>query len=626
MDYRERWELKEYLLGQRLARRVTLVHAGILVLILAYVLGFWNLQGVHGGEYKRLAETNRLRNVPLLPMRGVIYDRRNEVIASTRPSLRLTLRREGLRDSEEQLRRLEAVLSVPYENLMERLEQVSGRPIFEPVVLMDDMVLSQLAPIEARREWFPSLEVQQTARRTYPAGKTMAHVLGYVGEVSEEQLATRPSPDPLQRGDIVGKSGVERFYDRQLRGQRGWKFLTVNSMGRQIGEGRPGRMPQRGQDLRLTLDLRLQRALVEALGDEAGSGIFMDPRTGEVLALASTPSFDPNLFSGGIKPEAWKEILHDQRQPLHHRAIASFYAPGSIFKVVVAVAALETGAVTPSTLFNCKGFVNMYGRNLLCWKQGGHGQVNLHEALVHSCNVYFYYLGKELGLGPIHRYGSLFSLGRLTGIDLPGEAAGVLPSEEWKRRVQGEPWYPGETISVAIGQGLLAVTPLQLACMISAVGTGGKLPRPRVVQGQETEAVEIDVSPYTLAIVQKALKEAVRVGTGRRASLRSIAVAGKTGTAQVFNRSAGVDPDKLPRELRDHAWFVGYAPADHPEIAFAVAVEHGGKGGQVAAPVARRVLEVYFADRLPRQKGAPALRAGTARSQGVPRVGTASSR
>ncbi|MDX1387930.1 MAG: penicillin-binding protein 2, partial [Acidobacteriota bacterium] len=620
----DRWELKEYLLEQRLSWRVTLFHVGVVALLVSYALGFWYLQVIHGDEYAAKAELNRLRREPLLPMRGVVHDRNGVVIASTRPSLRLMLVREGLRDKEPQLRRLERLLAVPYENFENRLERAKDRPVFEPAVLMDDLALDQLAPIEARREQFPSVEFDHTELRTYPQIDVVAHVLGYVGEVSEDQLAAQPVDGPLKWGDVVGKSGVEEYYDDRVRGERGSQLVTVNSMGRQLGEPRLETRPRNGQDLRLTLDLRLQWTLVDALEGEVGAGVFMDPRNGEVLAIASTPTYDPNLFASGISTNQWQAILNDRDRPLHDRTIASFYAPGSTFKIVMAVAGLETGAVSPSTVVTCKGWVHMYGRNVLCWKRGGHGPVNLEKALIHSCNVYFYELGRQLGIEAIHKYGAVFGLGRPTGIDLPREESGILPSNEWKMKHKGEKWFPGETISVAIGQGLLAVTPVQLARMTSAVATSGSLPRPHLRIDDRPEPVTLDVAPETFRLVQAAMRKAVRTGTGQKAALDGIEVAGKTGTAQVYKHSAGIDADDLPKDERDHAWFVGYAPADDPLIAFAVVVEHGGHGGTTAAPVARAVLETFFSARDaddPSQQRASHVRPGE-----VIHVGTSSAR
>ena len=600
MDYRERWELKEYQSEQRLRGRAILLHV-IIVLIFTSFLGvFWYLQVVEGTDYALLAENNRLRRIPLPPTRGVVFDRRNEVLASTRPALNLVLVREGLQDADEQLRRLERVVGIPYEPMKQRLHAMRGRPTFEPLVLREDASLVELAKVEARREWFPSVEVEEAALRDYPDGPAIAHAMGYVGEVTESQLA-KIVDGSLQQGDIVGKSGVERQYDEILRGRRGWKLQTVNSLGRPFGASQMGRVPEDGQPLRLTIDKRLQRKLVEALASEVGSGIFLDPRNGDVLALASTPSYDPNVFTASVSQTTWTSLLDDPQRPLHDRAIASFYAPGSTFKVLMSVVGLETGAISPSSTVSCGGSVVIYNRPFLCWKKGGHGTVDVHRALVHSCNVFYYLLGRKVGIDAISKYAKMFSIGELTGIDLPGETRGIPPSAEWKERVRKEPWYPGDTISVAIGQGLLSVTPAQMATMISAVANGGYLVRPHVASEGGLAPVKLPVSAGTIALIRAALADVVEEGTATRARLGPIAVAGKTGTAQVYKKSAGVDADKLPKLERDHAWFVGYAPAEKPEIAFAIVIEHGGHGGTSAAPVARQVLEVFFEDRLPKE-------------------------
>jgi penicillin-binding protein 2 len=595
MDYRDRWELKDYLIGRTLERRIRLFQLALVVLLLGFLLNFWYLQGVHGEEFAHLAEDNRLRRLPSLPTRGTIFDRNGTAVAATRPSLDLILLREDTPDLEAQLERLVPILDTSVNDLQERVARGRNQPAYEPLVLREDVKLPELARIEARRERFPALQVRETARRSYVYRDLFAHVIGYVGEVGDAELER---PGVLQLGDIVGKTGLEREYDEWLRGERGWDLVSVNNLGRRIGAAWVGKEPVHGNPLHLTLDLRLQRELRDALGDETGAGVFMDPWTGEVLALVSTPGFDPNLFADGMTAEAWKSITGDPRRPLHDRAIASYYAPGSVFKVIMAVSGLETGAVDPGRVVTCNGSIRIYGRQRLCWKRGGHGRVDLQRALAESCNVYFYLLGRDLDIASIHEYGASFGLGRTTGIDLPGEVRGILPSRAWKREHLGEPWYPGDTISIAIGQGLLAVTPVQMATMISAVATRGRLPTPHLIRGQQAAAEHLDVHPATYEIVRRALRHAVESGTGRAADLGEIRVAGKTGTAQVFRHSAGVDPEDLPKQERDHGWFVGYAPTERPTIAFAVVVEHGGHGGTSAAPVARRVLEVFF-DRRP---------------------------
>jgi penicillin-binding protein 2 len=615
MDYRERWELKEYQSEQRLGTRAALLH-GVIVIMLAAFLGvFWYLQIVEGDEFALLAENNRLRRIALPPTRGVVLDRREEVLASTRPALNLVLVRDGLTDADGQLKRLEQLLGIPYDGLNARLQAMRRRPTFEPLVIKEDVQLADIAKVEARREWFPSVEVEETALRDYPDGPAIAHAVGYVGEVNESQLA-KIADGSLQQGDIVGKTGVEREYDEILRGRRGWKLQTVNSLGRPLGSSQPGRSPEDGRPLHLTIDKRMQRKLVESLAAEVGSGIFMNPNTGEILALASTPGYDPNVFTAPVSRLTWTTLISDPRHPLNDRAISSFYAPGSTFKVLMSIVGLETGAITPQSTVFCSGSAVIYNRQFMCWKKGGHGTVDVHRALVHSCNVFYYLLGRKVGIDAISKYAKMFGLGELSGIDIPGESRGTPPSAEWKQRTHKEPWYPGDTISVSIGQGLLAVTPVQMATMISAVANGGTLVRPHLARDATARASKLPVSAGTLALIRDALADVVEEGTATRAQLGPIHVAGKTGTAQVFKKSVGVDADKQPKNERDHAWFIGYAPAEKPEIAFAIVIEHGGHGGTTAAPVAKNVLEVYFEDRLPPKEAVPALQANlTARPE-----------
>ncbi len=591
MDYRERFELKEYHNERRLGLRIRLFHVALAALVVFFGLNFWYLQAVRGDEFVRMAENNRLRRVVIPPARGVVLDRNGEVLASTRPALNLVLRREELHELDRQIERLAPILGTTPEDLRARYREALSLPKFHPLVLRKDVQLPELARIESRRERFPSVAVQQVAQRSYPRGPVVSHALGYIGEVGVGQL---DAAEGIERGDIVGKAGVERVYDDHLRGRRGYELVSVNNVGLRYGLPQIAEPPVHGTPVRLTLDLRLQETLAEAFGEEAGAGVFLDPDTGEVLALYSGPSYDPNAFVGGISTEDWRSIQDDPRRPLHNRAISSFYAPGSTFKVLMALAGLETGVVTPETTVYCNGSTTVYGARRLCWKRGGHGWVDVRKALTHSCNVYFYKLGQNLGIDEIHRFGDVLNLGRPTGIDLTGESAGVLPSEAWKSRVHRERWYPGDTISVAIGQGLLAVTPMQMATMIAAVGNGGDVPRPHLDATQSFEPTHMEIRPEILSLIRAALVDVVNLGTGRNAGLDGVQVAGKTGTAQVYRHSAGVDTDLLPKDERDHAWFVGYAPADDPKIAFAIVVEHGGHGGTTAAPIARKVLEVFF--------------------------------
>ncbi len=620
MDYRQRWELKEYRFEQRFHWRTTVLHGVLVLLLLTYLGMFGWLQVAQGDAWAEKAEANRLRKIPILPNRGVVYDRRHEVLASTRPSLNLVLRREGLTDADGQLHRIETLLGIPYDELRARLDKMKGRPSFESMMIQQDASLDELAKVEARREWFPSVEIEEVTRRNYAEGAAVAHVLGYVAEVSEKQLSDQGKRGELERGDIVGKTGIEQKFDQTLRGRRGWKFVTVNNLGRPFGDSETGRDPTDGTALQVTLDGRLQRTLYEAFAGETGAGVFMNPWTGEVLALVSAPAYDPNVFAGGIDAASWQSLEKDPRKPMNPRPIANFYAPGSTFKVVMAVAGLESGVISPSTTMYCGGSAVFYGRPFLCWKKGGHGTVDLRAALTHSCNVYFYNVGQRAGIDAIAKWGDLLNLGRPTGIDLPGEKSGTLPSPAWKaKRYAGTgnaKWFAGETISVAIGQGLVSATPLQMATMISGIATGA-VPYPHVLQRNGRPPRKLPVHRGTLEAIRLALADVVEEGTGQKAQLGLIRVAGKTGTAQVFKHSAGIDADKLDKAERDHAWFVGFAPAEKPEIAFAVMVEHGGHGGTTAAPIVRQVLEVFFEDRLPKKEAPPQAGQLQARAEAV---------
>jgi penicillin-binding protein 2 len=473
-------------------------------------------------------------------------------------------------------------------------------------VVQEDVDLAQAATIESHPEKFPGIVVRVESRRAYEGGRLAAHLVGYVGEISPTQIANREFPGS-RSGDVVGKDGLERRFNGDLSGQRGARQVVVNALGREIDALEGGEIAVPGASLELALDLDLQRTLVEAFGDHRGSAVFIDPRNGEVLALASLPAFDPNLFAGRFTRREWEELARNPSHPLQNRATQSRYSAGSTFKVIVAAAALESGVITPGTMVNCPGYAMIYGRRFGCHERGGHGWVDVHEALVKSCNVFFYQVGKDVGIDRIADYARRMGLGAPTGIDLFQEDEGLVPDEAWSRRVRGTPWYPGETISVSIGQGPLLVTSVQLAALAGAVSTGEFQPLHvvRRIGGRDVTPAHpehrLDVSGSTLEVIRNGLWGVVNeAGTGRRAQLPNhpgIEVAGKTGTVQVVASSAGVDSEKLAKQIRDHGWFVGWAPYRNPTIAFAVFVEHGGHGGIEAAPIAQRVLETYFGKR-----------------------------
>ena len=464
--------------------------------------------------------------------------------------------------------------------------------------------MAEVAYLLSRNGEHPELDVLAEPRRSYPYGELAAHVLGYVGEASRVQLETAEFSD-FRAGDIVGKYAVERVYNRHLAGRNGSRKIFVDSLGRTIDE--LARVPpEEGAPLELTLDLDLQIAAERELGGRRGAVVAFDPRNGEILAMVSQPAFDPNRFAARISRREWDRLVEDEHHPLQNRALQSTFAPGSVFKLVVALAGLEWGDVDPNRSYFCGGGVTLYGHHFRCWKKGGHGSVSLREAIRSSCNVYFYQLGKSLGIDLISGFGHAIGLGQPTGIDLVGEVAGLVPSKEWKRRTYRQKWYRGETVSVAIGQGPVHLTPLQLARMVGILATGSAAPlhvaRSRLPGGPPAgNKSDIELSSDNLDLVREAMWEVVnRFGTGRAARVNGFDVCGKTGTAQTIGRAGLSKLEKAQAsQFTANAWFVGFAPQKTPEIAVVVLVEAGGSGGAVAAPIAANILQVFHDKRGP---------------------------
>ena len=578
----------------------------IVVFLLAglLILRLWQLQIRDGSHYRMLSLNNQTRSVLIRPVRGLIYDRNGILLANSVPSFNLYVQLNDVPDRDALLRKLADLLSldaVEARALREKIRDQNGET---RIFLKQDLGLQEAAVIESHRFDLPGVEIYPETQRNNPQGAYAAHLIGYVGAVSAEQLA-REEFRGLHRRSIVGQSGVEQIHDRILRGRAGSKLIAVNALGheqRMLSVEKP----QAGNDMYLTIDFRLQKLAEDLLGERTGAVVALDPQTGATLALASRPGFDPNALSRGLSTEGWNAVLEDTRHPLMNRAIQGQYPPASTFKIIMATAALETEAIDRTQTLACSGGFRFGRRTYRDWFAGGHGAVNLHEALVKSCDVYFYRLGDRMGIETIAASATQFGLGRPTGIDLPGEAKGIVPSPEWKRQMRGEPWYPGETISVAIGQGYVMVTPLQMAKVIAMIGNRGIAHTPHVVRGvreRESGAIKERVPsppappamhPQHLRDIQKALAAVVTDGTARQARSSRVNIAGKTGTAQVVALRAATG-DNVPNEFRDHAWFVAYAPLDYPRIAVAVLVEHGGHGGSAAAPLAKRLIEAYMA-------------------------------
>jgi penicillin-binding protein 2 len=593
---------------RNLQRRLQYLRTGLLFCLLLLSARLWYLQVVKGTYYHELAEQNRVRTVDLKPARGLIFDRRGELLANNVPSFNLYLTVEDIRDREGLAAALEELIGLPRAETMKRLVQQAKS--YVPILLKSGLTLREAAILEGHRLELTGLRVQAESQRNYVHGSLGGHLLGYVGEVSPEQQE-EPDFAGLVQGSIVGKAGVEKTYDRMLRGKPGEKTIEVDARGNErktvaVVEQTPG------DDLYLSLDLRLQRFAESLLGAESGAIVALDPRNGDVLVMASSPAYDPNVLSRGLTPALWEQIASDTRHPLTNRALQGQYPPGSTFKIMVASAALESDKWSADTKVHCTGvFPFSRGHVFKDWKRGGHGVMDLYHALVQSCDVYFYNVGHRLGIDTIAETAHLFGLGQPTGVDLPSERVGIVPSTEWKQRVRKEQWYPGETISASIGQGYITVTPLQMAVAIGAVSNGGTLYRPRLVRAvreraagrlQEYPSVErgpVPLQESTFHLLQDALREVVMHGTGGRARSQLVSIAGKTGTAQtVAGRASQVSTNEeaIPKQFRDHAWFVAYAPAEDPKIAVAVLVENTGHGGTYAAPIAKALIEEYWKD------------------------------
>ncbi len=574
--------------------------AGVFLFLLA---GFAYLQLIESSRYADLAERNRIRTIPMVSPRGRILDRDGRLIVDNRSSFSIALMRENTKNIYLSLAAIAEGLELDREALVFRINGFKNTASFQPIIIKEDASSADVAFVESHRLEYPELEVVLIPRRAYPKSDLAAHVIGYVGEVTPEMMESG-TYNNLQPGDVVGKSGLEKMYDEYLTGKDGYRRIIVNSRGREMGKLEQVN-PIPGHQLKLTLDLDLQRVAEEAIGNRSGAVVAIDPATGEVLAMVSRPAFDPNLFAGRMSLEQWNSIQNNPDKPLLNRAIQSRFSPGSIFKVIMAAAGLEAGTLTPSTVYYCGGSLSLYGNVFHCHGGKGHGTVGLHQAIVSSCNIFFYNVGKILGIDRISYYASKMGLGAKTGIDLPNEDSGLMPSAEWKKNVRHQRWFLGETISVSIGQGAVGVTPLQLVRSVAGIALGGVFPRPHLVKWQQNEGLKppegeesdekFQLKEQTVSQITSGMYGVVNEGgTGAAARLPDVQVCGKTGTVQVVGSTAKVKHD-AGTPFGSHGWFVGFAPREHPQIAVAVIVEHGGFGGDISAPIAHEIFKVYFA-------------------------------
>ena len=595
-------------------RRRTGIRLAVLQYLIAAVfttlaVSFWVLQVVQHAKFKELAENNHQRTLALRAPRGIVFDRNGQVLVENRQSYSISIVREHTKDLSRTIRLVAATLRVEEAGVRTIVNRHRSEPSYRPITIIQDATLAQVSAVRARRLDFelPDVVVEQVPTRRYPLASA-AHVFGYVGEVSDAQVAR---DDSLKSGDIVGQAGIESVYNALLMGEDGAKRVVVNSVGREIRtlDEEP---PTEGKRLRLTVDYDVQKALEDGFRVSGfnGASVILDPRTGEVLAFTSVPAYDPNAFAAGIDRARWAALNTDDLHPLNDRAIRGLYSPGSTFKMAVATAALEEGIITPDFKVYCPGHLNLLGRTWQCSKPGGagHGLLDLRHAIEQSCNVYFYTVGNMVGIDKIHKWATQLGLGEKSGIDLPNEVQGLVPSSEWKKARTGEKWYPGETISVSIGQGQVSLTPVSMAVYISTIANGGTRVTPHLVSavddGSGWKAVpppaprsEVQLKPETIQAIRDGLWLVVNGhGTGSRARISGYDVSGKTGTAQVISlEGAKSAKGRTEKDLGDNAWFVFFAPRDNPQIAGVVLAEHGGHGGTSAAPIARHVMETFFA-------------------------------
>lgn len=565
-----------------------------LFLLIFTVLGLLHLrladlQLVHGADWRNLAENNRLRRFPMPGPRGWIYDRRGRVLAENLPSWELLLFPNEAKSVDRTGVFLAQLDVSDVQVFRERLdERRIGR--MAQLVVGENLSWNQVAGVRSHQSDFPELSVVSRIRRHYPFGSLTAHVVGHLRPVSKAQAEAEPGLEP---DALVGATGIEAAADSFVAGQPGERWAMVSAVGRQLGIVREIE-PTPGNDLGVTLDVELQQAAADALGDRAGAVVGIDPHNGAVRILYSAPSFDPAVFGGRLSRSDWKILQEDPFHPLQNRCLQGVYPPGSTIKPFLALAGLSEGLVTPETTVYCNGSIVLYGHRFHCWRRGGHGKVDLHRSLAESCDIYYYLLGKKLGVEGMAKWLHRFGFGERTGLDLSFEAPGLVGTPEWSRRVRKTPWYPGEAVSLSIGQGPMLATVAQLARAFALLANGGRSVTPHLVSRAKVETKELGIDERYLVPVRQALEAVVHGPAGTARRFAAIPMAGKTGTAQVVRLQEGVSSDELAPNLRHHAWFVSWAPLEDPKIVVAVIVEHGGDGSAAAAPVAAHIIKTYL--------------------------------
>jgi len=602
--------------------RLALISAAVALAMLALLFRVWFMQVVDGDYYRELALGNRIRVVPQEAPRGIIYDRHGAILAFNRPAFNVQLVPEDAPNLEKTLRNLSLVTGYPLPELLRTVQENRTPYKFKPLLLLEDIGRKAADLVETYQEDLPGITVSVEPKRLYPTAYITSHVIGYVGQITRPQLKALPL-SKARSGRIVGHSGIELVENRTLIGTDGGRQVEVDHVGRELRVLGEPVDPVPGGDLYLSIDLELQQYIKTLMTGESGTILVMRSRTGEILAMTSFPDFDPNLFVGRIDETTWDRMVRGEKEVLINKAIQGQYSPGSVFKMLIALAGLDLGVIKTDSVYNCPGY-HRVGRDIrYCWRVGGHGEVNVVQALAQSCNVFFYQLGLEVGVDQIERYARMFGFGESTGLELDTEKAGLVPSRQWKERVMKERWYHGETMHLSIGQGFLTVTPIQLLAYTNAIANRGKWVRPTLLSlsargatqalAQETPAYpqsrSLPISPEHFDVVREGMYHAVNGdrGTARKARSRVVEVSGKTGTSQVVGRRVRSNEDgaEADESLQPHSFFVAYAPSNDPEITILVLVEHGKSGGEAAAPMARKIVDFYFQEVRPRENLPP---------------------
>lgn len=574
-------------------------------LILVLIITAFYLQVVRGNYYYDLSFKNSVRIYPIFGSRGIIYDRDGNILADNFPTHDLYIIGEYILKEYKECNRdvtnlkvykfLVNELKLDPNDVKEKLEEAVGNP-YQPVLIRKDMEDWMVAKVEALNWSIPGLYTEVGEKRYYPYGPLFSHVLGYVSEANKDEVASLT----YLPGEFVGRDGVERVYETYLRGIGGWEQWEVDAVGRRVRLLRKA-IPTKGNDLYTSLLLPLQQKASELMGNHSGAVVAMDPNTGEILCYYSSPTFDPNTFTRGIRKSDWDRLINDPNKPLIDRVRYGLYPPGSTFKMTMLLAGLMEGKIDQNTSVTCTGKIVFGNRDFRCWKKGGHGVVNLYRALVESCDVYFYQLGIKLGVDTIEKYARIVGYGQKTGIDMPSEATGLVPNKDWKYKAFKQPWYPGETLPLSIGQGYMRVTPLQQLVMVSFFANGGYIVQPHIRKDINPTVIKVDIPKPYMDLIRNAMLGVVEDPRGTAhatVKVKDILIAGKTGTAQVVGRDieerykAGKHISR--REYREHGWFVAFAPFDKPLIAVSVVVEHGGHGSSSAGPIAKGIILEYL--------------------------------